>query len=229
MIYSFLSTIIMMFVIVASASSQKKLYINETNIVKIKEEISKSLVDRIISELLVLNNSRGYHNYPLYISIESSGGSTYQAMRLVQFTKSINNVHTICIYCASAAHAIMQGVEGTRYATLNNITMAHETMIGLQGYFNIYRLQEYINTLKISKKPMDVQTAKRLKLSLQEYTDKIKNEWNTAGIETVNQNVADEIVTIICSKELLEDKTNKLVNTAYGPRYIAEDSKCPLI
>lgn len=165
---------------------------------------------------------------PIYIVINSPGGSIFDGLDFLEFAKQYDNVHTICLFCASMAHHISQAMPGIRYGVSNTVMMAHRAKGGFRGQFGEGELESQLKLVKSVVKNMEQVNSNRLKISLKEYKEKIKDEWWTYGYENINQNVLDKIVNVKCSKALI-DKKLTIVKKSFFGTYKYKTSACPLI
>jgi ATP-dependent protease ClpP protease subunit len=229
MIYSFLSTIIMMFVIIASASSSKTIVLKTDNTLTIRGAVTFNSMNKAIEDLIALDSYRANLLTPIYIVIDSPGGNIVAGNKFIRFANTLENVHTICITCISMGHAIVQGVKGKRFAVYGNIMMAHEATLTLQGSYEADNLKTELNIIQSLSRFMEERNAKRIGILYKEYKKKVKHEWWTIGDESIEQNIADEQVNIECSKDLINQKKATTVMTMFGPMQGPLVSECPLI
>jgi len=208
--------------------SAKTINLNSLNSIRLSTSINESSVQFVKEELLKLIEQRGSETYAIYITMDSPGGSIIAGDSLIQFINSLDNVHTICIFCASMAHAISQGINGKRFATPNNIMMAHRAKGGFQGQFADGEVETQLQLFTKVVEYMEKRNAKRIGISLKNYKKKVINEWWTFGNESRKQNIVDEIVDIKCSIELMKEKQTIIERGLFSSRKI-QQSKCPLM
>jgi ATP-dependent protease ClpP protease subunit len=222
-------TAILMLTITSSIALSKTLTLQTKNTIYINGEITSASVSQAIQDIVALDNKRGDDKYALFIVLKSPGGSIMDGQDLIRFANTIKNIHTVCIKCASMAHAISQGVKGTRLATPDNIMMAHRASGGFSGQFEDGELESQLQLFKSIVKSMEQRNANRIGISLKTYKAKVVNEWWTYAQESLDQNVVDVLVNIRCSKELINDKRKSTSMTPFGPIDGPEKSQCPLI
>jgi len=93
---------------------------------------------------------------------------------------------------------------GRRYILETGYLMFHRARGGVQGQFEDGELESRLEFAKKMVRQMEKNNAKRLKLTLEEYKKKVVNEYWINGFEAVEKNAADEVVSLSCSKELIE-------------------------
>lgn len=212
----------------SASSFSKQLLITPKNSVIINEAISSGSVDRALKELVELNRNRKSSS-PIYIVLNSPGGSIMAGNKLINFVNTLENIHTVCMFCASMAHAISQGVKGTRYATHDNIMMAHRAKGGFSGQFEDGEVESRLKLFKALVRSMELRNADRIGISLRSYKEKVKDEWWTYGEDSEDLDIVDELVSIKCSQELIDKKVKSVKMTMFGPIQGEETSACPLL
>ena len=210
----------------AQAHSREILLTTE-NTVSIKGAINKSSVNGAINDLIKLVNFRE-SNSPIYIVLNSPGGSVIDGLRLIDFANTFENIHTVCMFCASMAHGISQGIKGTRYATKRNLMMAHRAKGGFRGQFETGEVESQLRVFKALIRSLEQQNADRIGISLKSYKEKVRNEWWTFGQESVDQNVVDKTVDLKCSMELINKQVESTQMTLFGPVKGPLVSACPI-
>ncbi len=218
----------LLMLLIPCSAFTKEIELTAKNTVYINGQIDDNSVSKASEELIKLNNIRGSESYKIYIVLKSPGGSIFSGMSFIEFTNSFKNIDTICIFCASMAHAMVQGIKGKRYGTKQNVTMAHRASGGFQGQFEDGELESRLRLSKAIVRSMEQQNAKRIGISLKSYKQKVINEWWTYSTESIEQNILDELVNLKCSDELLNGKTKSQINTILGPMDGPEVSACPL-
>ncbi len=220
--------ILLLLLLLQSSVFTKEIELNEKNTIYINSQIDGASISAASNKLIELNNIRGSESYKIYIVLKSPGGSIYSGMEFIEFANSFKNIDTICIFCASMAHAIVQGINGKRYGTKQHVAMAHRASGGFQGQFEEGELESRLRLSKAVVRSMEQQNANRIGISLKSYKQKVVNEWWTYGTESLQQNVVDQLVSLKCSDNLLNKKQKSTINTILGPMEGPESSACPL-
>lgn len=157
-------------------------------------------------KLVELVKARGKATYPIYLVLDSPGGSIYAGEAFIAFAQTLQNVHTIAIFAASMASAIVESLPGRRYVTSNGILMFHRAKGGFEGQFEEGEVEQQLALWKSIVRGMEQRSANRVGLSLEAYKAKVKDEWWIYGFDNVTQNTADEIVSLTCSQALIDQR-----------------------
>jgi len=171
---------------------------------------------------------RSFANYPLYLVINSPGGNVYDGLRFITFAKTIPNLHTVTIFAASMASAIVEALPGKRYGIDNAITMFHKASGSFSGTFEDGQVEQQLILWKKIIRGMETISANRIGITLKTYKKRIINEWWIYGQDNVKYNILDKIETVTCSEALLTVVVKKKVNTFFGVIEY-EESGCPVL
>ncbi len=193
-------------------SDPKNVNLTDKNFINLRGVINKEVIDQAIKDLDRINKLDP--NGPKYIVIESPGGSVFEGARFLNFAYKIKNLHTITIFAASMASAIVQALPGKRYIVPRGQMMFHrggfvKTMEGLQWL-------EQINS-------------KRIGLTIDEYRMKVLREWWLFDSENLRRNTADKMLDISCDKSIFNKFETIKITNFLGFESKIELSKCPLV
>lgn len=223
-----LLTLALSFLFTSSVFSEV-ITLDVSNTILIRGRIDQQSIDLALQDLVRVNKNRTDTKTPIYIVLDSPGGSVLAGNKFINFANTIENVHTICLSCASMAHAIVQGVEGTRYATPDNLMMAHRARGTFRGQFEDGEVESKLKVVKSLVRFMEKRNARRIGVSLNTYKKKALNEWWTFGEQSVDENFADEITKIKCTQDLIDEKRSVKVFTLFGIQEGPAKSQCPLL
>ncbi len=198
-----------------------------TNTVNFRGEVSGQSVVKAMKELSQLVEERGRRNYPIYLVLDSPGGSIMAGDMLVQYLRTLQNVHTISIFAASMAAGIMQANPGMRYITNSGIVMFHRASGSFEGQFNTGELESQLKVFSAFVTLMEQDNADRMGITLQEYKQRIINEWWILGQEAIQSKVADAVVQLRCTSALIE-KTSLVTESNFFSSVTITYSECPL-
>lgn len=165
---------------------------------------------------------------PLYLVLNSPGGDIRAGIEFLESIKSIKNLHTITINGASMASNIAQSIPGKRYVTESSSMMFHRAAGGIQGAFESGELENRLAYWKSIVLSIEKKNASRIGISIEKYKANVLSEWWIYGKDLISQGVADEIITISCSKELLDGTHKETIMTFFGP-VESVVSNCPII
>lgn len=167
-------------------------------------------------------------NKPIYLVLDTPGGSVSAGLRFIEAAKSINRpVHTVTIFAASMGYQIVQSLNN-RYISPTGTLMAHRGYAsGMEGQIP-GELNTRVEYLTIMLDDMTKTAAKRIGMSEAKYSQAIINERWKFGADAIKSNEADRVVNIKCSPELMSGITQEQVMTMFGPINVSF-SKCPLV
>lgn len=213
------------------AIAHQKILLTPKNTVVINTDINNTSVAAAQMELaqLVIKRASSFSNYPIYLVLDSPGGSITDGEAFIQFAKHIPNLHTISVFSASMASAIVQALPGNRYVTLNGTLMFHRARGGVQGQFETGELESRLTYYKQIVRGMEQRNANRMKVSLANYKALVLNEWWAYGKDALTQRMADDTADIVCSAELVTTKKVQSINIMGMFTVTVEYSGCPLI
>jgi ATP-dependent protease ClpP protease subunit len=189
------------------------------NTVNFRGNVNDSSVLTAQESLARLDALRGDQNYPIYLVLDSGGGSIGAGLAFIEFAKTINNLHTINLYAASMASAIQQALPGTRYGTSYTISMFHRPKGSFQGQFGDGEVESSLKLSKDIVAILEEQNSSRMQMSLADYKQKVINEYWLVGKDNLTYHAVDVIETLKCSTDLL-----KLTEDIGIERF----NKCPL-
>ena len=167
----------------------------------------------------------------VYIVIDSPGGEVIAGNMLIDSVKALpQKFKSVSLFAASMAFQMVQNFE-ERLITPNGTLMSHRASGGFEGEFGSDGKGELITSLnwilKILKKA-DEHAASRMKISLKDYQELIRDEYWTNGSDAVNESAADRMVLLKCSKELISGVDTVQIQSFFGTVSLSY-SKCPII
>lgn len=223
--FSIIAAVILSLGITAQA---RQITLTPDNTVTIRTEISYGSTSEAALELMKLVAKRGTKSYPIYLVLDSPGGSIDAGNDFVEFVKTVPNVHTVTLFAASMASAIVQQLPGKRLIVDSGISMYHRASGGFDGQFEDGELESRLGLYKDIVRNMEQKNADRMKLPLATYKALVKDELWILGKDALKRNVADEIVTVGCSAELLA-QTKTITMQIFVFTIDVQFNQCPLI
>lgn len=173
-------------------------------------------------------------NEPLYLVIDSGGGSIDAGIELIENLNNLNRpVHTITLFAASMGFQTVQGVNGKRLITGDGTLMSHKARGRFGGEFPGQLDSRYSYYLRRIQRLDDKVVARSGgKHTAKSYADLIENEYWCDGKDCISQGFADSIVNAQCN-ESLKGTHNKLYDRFIYMGHVIEIvdtfSNCPLI
>lgn len=198
------------------------------NSVAFNTPVDGTSVLQTIYKIQSLVVKRGSADYPIYLVLDCPGGSVYDGENFIQYAKNVPNLHTVTIFAASMCAVIAEALPGTRYVTENGILMFHRAKGQFEGQFEDGEVESQLHLWKSIVRSMEKRNAKRIGISLQDYKEKVKDEWWMYGNENVSEGAADSVANVTCSDELLEAKVTVVTQDLFGEQETSR-SACPLL
>jgi len=171
------------------------------------------------------------HTTPLYLYINSPGGSVQSGLEMIEALKGLGRpVHTITAFGASMAWQTVQNLD-ERYVLKSGILMSHRAAGQFSGSFGgtaPSQLDSRVRLWTQITKEMDEATVARTngKQTLSSYQADYSPELWVTGQEAVNQGYADAVVKVKCGKDLTG--TTKHETEFLGLPVSYELDACPL-
>lgn len=209
--------------------SEAQILLTTQNTINVRGQIDAGSMAEVKMKLFKLNLARGSSQYPIYLVMNTPGGSVVAAEGLVQFARSFRNVETITLEAASAGASIVQGIQGKRHILPNGTMMFHRAQVGIQGQVNEGEVESRLAYIKSILLQEDARTANRLGISVEEFKRRAKDEYWLYGIKAVVDRAADDVVGVSCTTQLVNRTTTQTIS--FGPFGSAEFeiSDCPTI
>ena len=208
-------------------ATPSSLLLTPDNVVLFNGAVDRDSVAKVMANLHEVEKNRKDISKPIYLVINSGGGSIYAGNVFIEYAKTVKNLNTITIFAASMAHAIVQALPGKRYVTSHGLFMAHRAKGSFRGQFNSGEVESQLKLWTGIVTNMEITASTRIGISLLEYKTKIKDEWWTTAKESIKENVADEVVQMVCTHELVDKKIVEEHRNMFGAVRVTFSS-CPL-
>jgi len=206
----------------------KTIELNASNTVVFREAFSMDSITMLQNKLIALVN-KNLNNSPIYLVLDSPGGSVMAGSTFIDTVKGLpnsKNIHTITIFSASMAYQTVQAL-GKRYILPSGILMSHRAQLGGMGGQIPGELNTRLKFFMTMTEEFDKSSATRVGLSFEDYRLLIRDEYWATGRAAVNDQHADELINIRCHESLMTT-TITTVNTMFGS-FEVEFSNCPLL
>lgn len=216
-------------ILMAGCLSAKTIHLTTENTITLRGEVNESSVSQVQLELSKKSNARVLPSLsPLFLVIDSPGGSIVDGLALIEFAKTIPNLHTLTLFGASMASGIQQALPGNRYVTNTSVIMFHRAKGGFNGQFGEGEVESQLNMAKDLVSILDNANASRMKMNVETYRSLAKDEYWIVGKNIMGKNGADELVNVTCSPALIEASTVQTFQV-FIFRMSMKFSNCPLI
>jgi ATP-dependent protease ClpP protease subunit len=213
------------------ASAQEageSIQLGTANTVTLRGPIDDDSAQQAALALIKLDIERGKKYYPLYLVLDTPGGSIDSGEMFIEITKSIKNLKTITVFAASMGSAIVEALPGERLIISSGILMFHRAAGQIQGQFETGEMESRLEMYKQYVRRMEQRNADRMKMPLSVYKKKVKDElWYTSSA-AISEMAADRTVSLTCTPALINQ--TQVVNIQMFIFNIAiEFSGCPLL
>lgn len=202
---------------------EKPIKLNKDNFVTIRGAIDESTSSKFINDILHINQDT------IYIYLDTPGGSVLDGNDIVETidTLSANGKDIICLAdrAASMGFIIFQSCP-ERYVTKNSVLMQHQMSALVKG--PIEHMKSRMRLLETISKRLNKRQSERLGLTQEEFDKKVLSDWWIYGEDCVDENVADKVVSVSCSREIINKRENQTIHSLFGD-FSIEYNKCPLI
>ena len=198
--------------------------LTDDNHVVLRGPIDTSTASRVIREL----HTKGSDD-EVYLYINSPGGSVVDGYHIVQTIDALyhsgKTVKCVADTAISMAFVIFQSCP-VRYARPSSILMQHQMSFGVGG--PIEHVRNYVEFVEGMENDMLLRQAARVGLTPEEFKAKTLSDWWTYGSEITANNLADEMVYVLCAESEFNRTTKVVYRTFFGDVTV-HFSGCPLL
>lgn len=212
----------------ATFGANRVVELTTTNTVVFSGEVSQQSVNKATEQLIDLVLKRRFSS-TIYLVLDSPGGSIDAGEQFIQFAKTIPNLETVTIFAASMASAISQALPGNRLITENGTQMFHRAKGGFQGQFESGEVESRLGYAKQIVFGLESRNAARMQMDILTYKAAIKDELWLYGKFAVDAKVADEVIDLKCSKQLIKQEVVSTISIMGMFEVDIVKSGCPLL
>ena len=214
------ATFILAGTMAGAAMASEDVTLTTSNTIALRSEVNGESVSAFIDQFYKSTAN------PVYVYIDSPGGSVIDGFKIIEAIKGEKNRQVICVanVAASMAFSILQACP-VRYVTEHGIIMQHVGSYGVRGQSpnNV----SMVNFLERVFKKLSADDAKRLGLSLTSFLKKTRDDWWMFSEEAVDHRAADDIANLTCTKELTDKRVAQTFFTFFGQVTVTY-SGCPI-
>lgn len=203
-------------------ASKRTINLTNDNFVALRGTVTSQSIADVISNLIDKNDD------VRYIFLSTNGGSVTAGLKLINTIKDLEN-YGITVNCI-ADTAISMGFVIFQACT-NRMVLSHSTLMqhqmsmsGVRG--KILEINSYLSHINKIEDELNFMQASRLNMSQQEFENRINNDWWLTTSESIENNVADEIVHIKCM--FPKEKEIIIINSIFGNIELTY-MKCPQV
>jgi len=188
-----------------SNSQQQIITLKKNNFVSVDDTISDINVKKWSKQMSKLTSN------PMYVYIDSLGGSINAGL---QFINNMNwyiaqgkIINCIVKSAYSMGFIILQHCTN-RYVMSSASLMQHQmSLYGIKGPIN--NLMNYFEMIKNISNELDQKVSLRLNITIEEYRNKITNDWWLTADSAIVAGAADSLVIVGCEPELYGPDTKQ--------------------
>jgi len=203
-------------------ASKRTIGLTNDNFVALRGTVTSQSIAEVISNLVDKNDDERY------IFLSTNGGSVTAGLKLINTIKDLENsgimVNCIADTAISMGFVIFQACTNRMVLTYSTLMQHQMSLSGVRG--KILELNSYLSFINKMEDEINFMQASRLNMSQQEFENKINNDWWLTTSESIENNVADEIVHIKCmfpkEKEIIK------INSIFGDIELTY-MKCPQV
>jgi len=198
------------------------------NFIHLSGEVSGESVAKLSNQLLLLSAKLPLDE-PIYLIIDSGGGSVYAGLDFINVMKAVpQKIISVSTFAFSMAYTISQRAD-TRLINLNGIMGQHRAKGSFAGQFGDGEVEKQLALWKSIVYSSNQFEADKMGITLEEFQALIKDEMYVYDKEAVEKKVADGVAYIKCSKELITKYRYEEVQDFFGRKFRTTFSSCPLI
>jgi ATP-dependent Clp protease protease subunit len=210
----------------ALATGPELITLTAENTISLRDSVNWSSISQLQYQLLQ-KAARLDDDEPIYLVLDTPGGSVSAGEMFIETLKGVKQpVHTIVIFAASMGFQITQSTD-FRHILSSGTLMSHRATVGINGQID-GELESRLSYYKKAVGEMEVRSAKRVGMSIVDYKAKILNEWWEVGKNAVTNKMADSVVAVKCSDDLVKRVVSRRIKSLFGSRLVMF-SACPLI
>jgi len=203
-------------------ASKRTINLTNDNFVALRGTVTSQSVAEVISNLIDKNDD------VRYIFLSTNGGSVIAGLKLINTIKDLENlgivVNCIADTAISMGFVIFQSCSNRMVLSHSTLMQHQMSLSGVRG--KLLELNSYMHHINKIEDELNLMQATRLNMSQQEFENRINNDWWLTTSESIENNVADEIVNMKCmfpkEKEIVE------INTIFGD-IVLTYMKCPQV
>lgn len=188
-------------------------------------DASMSTAKQQLADLLIM---RGNSKYPIYVVLDTPGGSVLAGYSFYEFVKTYENVHTITINSFSMGAVLVQLIAGERLMLETGVLMYHRMKAGVMPTTTDH-IDAQLEWVKSMEEFAERKISDRSGIHRDELRKKIDREWFLNPHTAINNGLMDRTVSVKCSTELLKRKINVRIEIFPGVSLEKQRSACPLL
>lgn len=207
----------------------KTILLTENNHVLLRGPVNEDSVAAVIGKLSEVINKRKNLSYPIYLVLDTPGGSVDAVFRLYEFLHTYNNIHTLTIGSYSMGAVLVEMLPGDRLMVETGTIMFHRMSVAYQRPTPIHQIDSRTQYFLAQEQMVMRKIAKRTGIELKQLQQMVDADLYLNADDAVEKNFIDRIVPVRCSRQLLEQKISETISGGgFFPDVAVERSACPL-
>ena len=200
----------------------KNVHLTNDNFVSLRGPVTSQSIAELILNLLDKTADERY------IYLNTNGGSVDAGMRLINVINDLqnNNIKINCIAdtAISMGFVIFQSCT-RRYVLSYSTLMQHQMSLnGMSG--KLLELNSYMSHINKIENTVNKMQAHRINITQEDFETRINNDWWLTSDETIEFNVADQVISIKCM--FPKETEIKELSTIFGD-VVLTYIKCPQV
>jgi ATP-dependent Clp protease protease subunit len=210
----------------AKTEKQQTIILGKKNTLVLKGVVNMLSVSKLQQEAILMS-AKLDKNTPIYLVLDTPGGSVTAGQILVDTLKALpNKVHTITLFSASMGYHIVQRLDD-RLILPSGTLMSHRMRVGgIEGQVPGEAVTAMNDTIRLANK-LDREVSERINMPFEEYRAAIRDELWLDGSDSVAQNMADKEILALCGQDMMGTYEEKIDLLFFVIK--ATWSECPLI
>lgn len=195
--------------------------LTEDNVLTFRGPVTGVSASNFINKLMSKRN-----NTELFVYLATPGGSVTAGLEIAQTIGALHDlgVNVTCVSdVALSMGFVLTQMCPNRVVMPSSILMQHQIAFGLEG--PMHNVRSYLGSIVDWDNDMDQVQADRLGLTLEEFQDKVHDDWWLFGRRAVAAGAADVLANVYCDFEPGVEKFT--INTLFGPINLVY-STCPV-
>lgn len=211
-----IKVLLFLFFFLGTCFAKTTVILEEKNTLFFYDDINESSTSTLKNLLKEMDLSLTEEKEEIYVVLDSPGGDAIELLDLINFIPSLDHkINFIVKKAASAAFVLVQATTGKRYIVETGIMMQHSIKNKDSEANSLEELRDKVKFIEgIEDVLMDIMSSRigKSKEELLRLTHAGK-EWYLLGKHAVRENVADEVVSIRCSKAFSQKKVSLTVKS----------------
>lgn len=207
----------------------KTILLTENNHALLRGPVTDESVAATISKLSEVIERRRNLTYPIYLVLDTPGGSVEAGFRLYEFLHTYSNIHTLTLGSYSMGAVLVEMLPGDRLIVETGTIMFHRMSVAFPQHIHLDQITARTRYMLAQEEMVINKIARRTGIEREKLHKMIDEDLYLSADQALEQNFIDHIVPVRCSKQLLTAKVTKTVSGGgFIPDMTVERSACPL-